>query len=275
MTEDKKLDERLQPSQPSPAEAASDQPLEAEKRQNEQQVNEAKLAEPKANEAKANEPKQSEPKANEQKPKEKDVRKKEKSTSRALLRIILAALIAAMYVVLTLPMASISYGIIQFRLAEALSVLAAFTGAAIPGLFLGCLISNFLQPNNLGIVDILGGSAATLLAALLSWFIARGYRKRLKSRRESKAEDSSAEMKKLTKLRHWLSRILILLPPVLVNAVVVGSYLPFLLLEHHPSQLEIAGSIVMIFLSQTVVIYGIGLFLLLGLEKLPLPWDKM
>lgn len=270
MTEDKKQDERLQPSQPSPAEAASDQPPEAEKRQNEQQVNEAKLAEPKASEAKANEAK-----ANEQKQKEKDVREKEKSTSRALLRIILAALIAAMYVVLTLPMASISYGIIQFRLAEALSILAAFTGAAIPGLFLGCLISNFLQPNNLGIVDILGGSAATLLAALLSWFIARGYRKRLKSRRESKAEDSSAEMKKLTKLRHWLSRILILLPPVLVNAVVVGSYLPFLLLEHHPSQLEIAGSIVMIFLSQTVVIYGIGLFLLLGLEKLPLPWDKM
>ena len=55
-----------------------------------------------------------------------------------------AAMIAAIYVVLTLLGASFSYGEVQVRISEALTILPVFTPAAVPGVFLGCLISNIL-----------------------------------------------------------------------------------------------------------------------------------
>ena len=55
-----------------------------------------------------------------------------------------AAMIAAIYVVLTALFAPISFGEIQIRIAEMLTVLPIFTPAAIPGLFVGCLIGNIL-----------------------------------------------------------------------------------------------------------------------------------
>ena len=53
-----------------------------------------------------------------------------------------AAVIAAIYVVLTLLFAPFSYGEVQVRLSEALTILPVFTPAAVPGLFVGCLLSN-------------------------------------------------------------------------------------------------------------------------------------
>ena len=55
-----------------------------------------------------------------------------------------AAMIAAIYVVLTYVFAPFSFGEVQVRIAEALTILPAFTPAAIPGLFVGCLIGNTL-----------------------------------------------------------------------------------------------------------------------------------
>ena len=55
-----------------------------------------------------------------------------------------AAMIAAIYVVLTVVFAPFSFGSVQVRIAEALTILPAFTPAAIPGLFVGCLIGNIL-----------------------------------------------------------------------------------------------------------------------------------
>ena len=66
------------------------------------------------------------------------------------------SMIAAIYVVLTIVFAPISFGQIQFRIAEALTILPAFTPAAIPGLFVGCLIGNILGGAILP--DILFGS---------------------------------------------------------------------------------------------------------------------
>ena len=63
--------------------------------------------------------------------------KKEKTIS--VLFLVQSAMIAAIYVVLTIVFAPISFGQIQFRIAEALTILPAFTPAAIPGLFVGCL----------------------------------------------------------------------------------------------------------------------------------------
>lgn len=80
-----------------------------------------------------------------------------------------AAMIAAIYVVLTFSFATFSTGPIQVRLAEALTILPYFTPAAIPGLFVGCLCGNLLASAMLP--DIIFGSLATLLGALGTYFL--------------------------------------------------------------------------------------------------------
>lgn len=108
-----------------------------------------------------------------------------------------AALIAALYVVLTLV--SAAFGLdskaIQFRLAEVLTVLPALTPAAIPGLFIGCLLSNFICGAMLP--DMIFGSLATLIGAVGTYFIG----KRVK----------------------WLSA----LPPIAANTVIVPLVLKY------------------------------------------------
>lgn len=84
-----------------------------------------------------------------------------------------AAMIAAIYVVLTLLISAfnLSSGAIQIRISEALTILPAFTPAAIPGLFIGCMISNLLSG---GLpMDIIFGSLATLLGACGTYCLRR------------------------------------------------------------------------------------------------------
>ena len=76
-----------------------------------------------------------------------------------------AAVIGAIYVVLTLLFAPLSYGEIQIRFSEALTILPFFTPAAIPGLFVGCIIANLF--GGAIPVDIIFGSIATLIGAVL------------------------------------------------------------------------------------------------------------
>lgn len=102
--------------------------------------------------------------------------------------ITTAAIIAALYATLTIVFAPISYGAVQFRISEILTVLPFFTPAAIPGLFIGCIVSNLFSPTM--IVDVIVGSAATLLAAYLS--------------------------------RKMPNKWLVPVPPVICNAVIVG-----------------------------------------------------
>jgi len=80
-----------------------------------------------------------------------------------------AAMIAAIYVVLTLIFQPFSFGEIQVRISEALTILPVFTPAAIPGLFVGCFISNMLGGSVLP--DIIFGSMATLLGAVFTWLL--------------------------------------------------------------------------------------------------------
>ena len=82
-----------------------------------------------------------------------------------------AAMIAAVYVVLTYVFAPFSFGEIQVRIAEALTILPLFTPAAVPGLFIGCLTGNILGGAILP--DIIFGSTATLLGALFTYQLFR------------------------------------------------------------------------------------------------------
>ena len=82
-----------------------------------------------------------------------------------------AAMIAALYVVLTLVFQAISFGEIQVRIAEALTLLPVFTPAAIPGLFIGCLIGNVIGGSILP--DIIFGSLATLIGAYFTYLLRR------------------------------------------------------------------------------------------------------
>lgn len=106
-------------------------------------------------------------------------------------QITFAAVVAAAYAVLSYFAAlfSVAYGPIQCRFSEALCVLPFFFPAATPGLFIGCLIANLLSPY--GALDIIFGSLATLIAALLT------------ARCRNK----------------WLAPA----PPVLCNALIVGA----------------------------------------------------
>ena len=84
-----------------------------------------------------------------------------------IMFIVRAALIAALYAALTLALYPISYGPVQFRVSEALTLLPVFMPEAIPGLFVGCLLANLI--GSATIWDIVFGSLATLIAAVLTY----------------------------------------------------------------------------------------------------------
>ena len=85
--------------------------------------------------------------------------------NKKVLFITQAAMIAAIYVVLTIFISAfnLASGAIQVRISEALTILPFFTPAAIPGLFIGCLLSNFMT--GCAPYDVLFGSLATLIGA--------------------------------------------------------------------------------------------------------------
>ena len=92
-----------------------------------------------------------------------------KNTSQKSSFMTHAAMIAAIYVVLTYIFAPFSFGDVQVRIAESLTILPVFTPAAIPGLFIGCLIGNILGGAILP--DIIFGSIATLIGAVFTYLL--------------------------------------------------------------------------------------------------------
>ena len=92
-----------------------------------------------------------------------------KMNKKRTMFIVESAVIAALYAGLTYAasMLNVAYGSIQFRFSEALTILACLTPAAIPGLTIGCFLGNITSPY--GIIDIVCGTFATFLAAILSY----------------------------------------------------------------------------------------------------------
>lgn len=91
--------------------------------------------------------------------------------NKKVLLLCQGAMIAALYVVLTyfINAFGLANGAIQIRISEALCILPIFTPAAIPGLFVGCLLSNIIT--GCAIYDIVFGSLATLLGALGTYYL--------------------------------------------------------------------------------------------------------
>ena len=90
-----------------------------------------------------------------------------KETNKTVYFLTYASAIAAIYTALVIAFAPIAFGPVQFRIAEALCILPFFTPAAIPGLFIGCLLSNLLC--GAAMLDVVFGSVATLIGALGSY----------------------------------------------------------------------------------------------------------
>ena len=123
--------------------------------------------------------------------------RKEDSQLKKIRYLTTAAVIAALYAALTYAFAFAAYGQVQFRVAEILTVLPAFTPAAIPGLAIGCVLANIASP--LGPIDMIAGGSATLIAAILT---------------------------------RVLPKKLAPIPPIICNAVIVG--LELLYVYHTP-----------------------------------------
>lgn len=160
------------------------------------------------------------------------------------LYIVTAASIAALYVVLTFLLFKFASGIVQFRLSECLAVLPILTPAAIPGLTIGCLLFNLFNPESLGPVDIVFGSLATLIAAISTRWISV----------------------KLKRIKGPGKDLIALLPPVLFNSMIVGTYLTFLLTGSFQVTIVLIN-IAYIALSEAIVVYMIGFPILLLLRK--------
>ena len=145
-------------------------------------------------------------------------------------QITVSAIVAALYVALTLLSKPLTVGFVEIRFSEVLCVLPYFFPGSVWGLFIGCLISNIFSGS---IVDIIVGSLATLIGAFLTSKIKNKY--------------------------------LCPLPTVLSNTALI----PFVIMSYMPKWhtptylLNLTG----VFLSEIVSVYILGLILLIVLEK--------
>ena len=141
--------------------------------------------------------------------------------------LAIGGMIAACYVAVTISLAPISYGMIQFRVSEALTLLPFYIAEAIPGLFVGCIIANIYGGN--GLWDVIIGSLATLIAAYLT--------------------------------RHMPRLELAVMPPILINMVFVGLMLHFLI------DVPLWSAFFYVGIGQTGACCLLGLPLMKALEK--------
>ena len=144
--------------------------------------------------------------------------------------MVQAAAIAAVYVVLTMVFAPWSFREVQIRISEALTVLPYFTPAAVPGLFVGCLIANILGGAILP--DVIFGSLATLIGAVFSYVLRK-------------------------------NKYLVPLPPILANTLIV----PFVLRYGYGVNLPIPVMMGTVGLGEVISCGVLGMIFLFALEK--------
>ncbi|MBR7132933.1 MAG: QueT transporter family protein [Clostridia bacterium] len=154
--------------------------------------------------------------------------------------IITGALIAAAYAGLTYLCNAfgLAYGQIQLRLSEVLTILPVFTSAAIPGLTIGCFLANI---GSFNAADMVFGTAATLAAAVLTYFL------------------KDFRIKGLP--------ILAFLPPVLVNAIVIGLEIAFFFMPEADFFWAFVISGLQVGLGQLIVCFVFGIPFYLVVKK--------
>ena len=156
--------------------------------------------------------------------------------------LITAAVVGALYAVLTMALAPISYGALQFRVSEVLCILPFFMPSTAWGLFVGCIVANLMS--TAGVLDVVFGSLATLITCLcIAW---------------------CGKMGNTLK-----ARLLACFMPVIWNGLIVGATLTIALaglnpLTHFGAFLVFAGEVA---LGELGVMYLIGLPLMTYLPK--------
>lgn len=153
-----------------------------------------------------------------------------KNKNKLVYHMTYGAAIAAIYTVLTVTFAPISFGPIQFRVSEALTILPYFTPAAVPGVFLGCLISNMLC--GVAALDVIFGSLATLIGAVGSYMLRK-------------------------------HKFLVCIPPILANTLII----PWVLRYAYGSVDLIPLMMLTVGIGEVLAVGGLGNLLLLTLER--------
>ena len=166
------------------------------------------------------------------------------------VKILRAAVIAAVYFALTFFLAPLSYGPIQIRFAEALTILPVLFPEAVIGVTIGCLLSNLFNPLGFMWADMVFGTLATFCAAVLTYYIGRLFRKKA-------------------------GVFLAAAPPVLINALVVPIII-FAYIKDDMAAINIFTSnmfllyllgFTSVLIGQAIAVYGIGIPLYFGIKK--------
>ena len=159
-------------------------------------------------------------------------------------RIAVIGMIAAAYTVLVLILPWLSYGPVQVRIAEALTILPVITPVAIWGVVLGCFVANLIGwltgANPLGAVDTVVGTAASLIAAVITY--------------------------RLRNIRWRGLPILSALSPVLVNAVIIGAQIS-IVFHGGLAPATFATYALWVGLGQTIACMALGLPLFKAFER--------
>lgn len=167
------------------------------------------------------------------------------NVSNKVKKLTQTAMIAAVYAAITFATFYMSFGAVQFRVSEALTVLPIFMVTAVPGLTLGCALANlvgfFIGANPTGLVDVIFGTTASLISAILTYYIGKSPKK--------------------------IMRYLVApFPAVIINALIVGFEISYFFVGSlEPAVLGI--NFLSVFIGQAVVCYGLGVPFILVLER--------
>jgi len=171
----------------------------------------------------------------------------------SIRKIAFAGVVAALYAGLTFAIIPLAYTPVQIRISEVLCILPFFFPTAVPGLFVGCIIANLLSPY--GMLDVVAGSLASLIAATCTMLIGKYSRNR----------------------ESGLVKAFACFPPVFFNAVIIGALIAFYMVgfsEFEVFLIAFATNGMWVGIGQILVLYILGLPLMIYLPKMKI-FDKL
>lgn len=159
-------------------------------------------------------------------------------SKKAIVGIARSAIIAAVYFVMCFFLQPLSYGTVQFRFGEMLTILPVFTPDAVFGLTIGCFLANMFSFSPL---DMIFGTLATFLAALCTYLLRN------------------------VRFKGWY--IASSLPPVILNALIIGAELTYFYMPEAAGAATLAYNMLTVGLGQLVCCVVLGLQLARIIDK--------